>query len=107
MISLEKHRIHCISCGEKRVRMRKGTNEMVSEVQLRNIRLAGSGFCLAVISLTGFGVLFSDSLIDIATAAGSIALAMFFAAWLLSAFTLTRKKKRHYKCSNCGYTWDA
>jgi hypothetical protein len=112
--SEEKSRMPCVNCGEKHVRMRKATNEMVYEGEIRTVPVAAFGFCLTAICLACIGVLLNDFLVAAggnffiigATTAGSITVVQLLCGRFFSAFPFKYSEKKHYKCSKCGYAWD-
>jgi hypothetical protein len=109
--NVDKHRTPCVNCGERHVRARKATPEMVSERAFRNIRDAGIGSTMTAICLACFALLIGGD--DGATCMICAATAVGFAGvlaviwWFVCGSPLPRSRKHHYKCSKCGHPWNA
>ena len=99
----------CIKCGEIRIRMRKATNQMVSDRALRNIRVDGVVCCLTVIGLALLSFIIANDAKEFFTfcaIAVGITVALLPGWWFLRVFPFRQKQIYHYKCPKCACTWD-
>jgi hypothetical protein len=90
--------------------MRKATNQIVSERVFWNIRVARAVSCLALIGVVFLCFIIVDyekEFFNICAMVDVGIVVLLLSWWFLRVQHLKRKQMHHYKCSICGYTWDA
>lgn len=106
---MDKHRKSCVHCGESRIRMRKTTKKMVPDRVLRNIQVDGAVYCLMAIGLALFSSIIVDDVNDffkLCALGGGISVVLLPGWWFLRVSIFMHKRRNHYKCLKCAYTWD-
>ena len=98
----------CSNCGEKNFRIGKTLRATAHVRELHPIRLSGYAFCLAAVGLASIDMCFEEvgALTIASMVMIGLAVILLFGELYFSILPLKRDKTHHYKCLNCGFSWD-